>query len=99
MRCTFSSRRSKMPSATVGSPSASCHMATGSWLVTMVDRSRARSSMTSSRSARLVGVERSEQEVVDGQDVDAGPGGHGSRGRRPSARAMAISSEPRGPRR
>ena len=40
-----------MASATVGSPSPSCHRATGSWLVTMVLRSPARSSITSSRSA------------------------------------------------
>ena len=56
MRCTFSSRRSKIPSATVGSPSASCHMATGSWLVTIVERSWARSSITSSTSAPWSGA-------------------------------------------
>src|SRR6266542_6915878 len=32
MRCTFCSNRSRIPAATGGSPRASCHMATGSWL-------------------------------------------------------------------
>src|SRR5436190_1895290 len=36
MRWTCSSRRSRIPSATVASPRAACHMATGSWLVTVV---------------------------------------------------------------
>ena len=40
-----------MASATVGSPSASCQRATGSWLVKMVERSPRRSSITSSTSA------------------------------------------------
>ena len=42
--------RSSRASATLGSPMTSCHLAIGSWLVTMVDRAPARSSMTSSRS-------------------------------------------------
>ena len=63
-------------SAMVGSPRASCQMAIGSWLVKMVERSPARSSMTSSSVGGLVGGERPEQQVVDDQDLDAGPGGH-----------------------
>ena len=79
MRCTFSNRRSKIPSAMVGSPSASCHMATGSWLVTMVERSWARSSITSKHVGGLVGGEWSEDEIVDHQYLDSRPGRHDPR--------------------
>ena len=41
-----------MASANVGSPMTSCHFSTGSWLVTMVERTPCRSSRTSSRSCR-----------------------------------------------
>src|SRR5260370_36787499 len=45
-------RRSRMASARVGSPavSAGCQASTGSWLITSVERTWLRSSMTSSRS-------------------------------------------------
>ena len=43
--------RSRMASAMVASPSASCQCFTGIWLVMMVERRWVRSSMTSSRSA------------------------------------------------
>ena len=44
--------RSRMASAMVGSPIASCHASMGNWLVTMVDFCPYRSSMSSSRSCR-----------------------------------------------
>ncbi len=64
-----------MPSATVGSPRASCQWATGSWLVTMVERSWTRSSITSSRSAAWSGVSGRMRKSSIEQDVDAGPVG------------------------
>jgi hypothetical protein len=59
----------------VGSAMAWCHMLAGSWLVMMVARSPARSSITSSRSAAWSGGERADEQVIDDQDADAGPGG------------------------
>ena len=51
MRFDLSNNRSSTASAMVGSPMASCQLATGSWLVSTVERSWARSSTTSSKSA------------------------------------------------
>jgi hypothetical protein len=86
------------PQATVGSPRASCHMATGSWLVTMVERSPTRSSITSSTSAawsEANGLKRKSS--ISNTSTRA----HDAIKRlsRPSARASAISSWSRGPRR
>ena len=46
-------RRSRIASASVGSPTMSCHLSTGTWLVTTVERTPWRSSRTSSRSWRF----------------------------------------------
>ena len=74
----------KRTSASVGSPSASCHMATGSWLVKMVERNPERSSMTSKVSAAWSGAERPQQEVIDDQDLDRAPRRPARRAKRPS---------------
>jgi hypothetical protein len=46
-------KRSRIASASVGWPMTSCQCSTGSWLVTMVEPRPCRSSIISSRSARL----------------------------------------------
>ena len=73
-------------------------VSTGSWEVTMVERSPPRSSMTSSRSAAWSGPSgRSKKSSTTRTPTRAQVAM--SRARRPSARAMVISSNSRGARR
>jgi hypothetical protein len=52
MRCALWTRRSRMPSASVGSPICSCHRETGSCEVRIVERAWHRSSQISQKSRR-----------------------------------------------
>ena len=79
MRWAPGRTRSKTASASVGLPSAWCHMATGSWLVKMVERNPELVLDDLQGVGGLVGAERPQQKVVDDQDVDACPGGQKAR--------------------
>ncbi len=87
-----------MASATVGSPRPSCQRATGSWLVTIVER-RPQPVLDHLEEIRRLGVgERLQGEVVENENVDPGPGREQAR-QRPSRRAVASSVRRRGTRR
>ena len=65
-----------MASAIVGSPRFSCQRAIGSWLVTMVERSPALSSTTSSRSAAALIRKRLNGKVIESRERRSSPGPH-----------------------
>ena len=72
-RCMRCRTRSRMASAMVASPIQACQCSIGNWWVMMVARWPARSSMISSRSARVAGDQwLADAPVIEDQDVDLG---------------------------
>ena len=67
-------RRSKMASAKVGSPAASdgCQDSIGSWLMTSVERTWLRSSITSNRSLASMTLGGVNRKIVQYQHADLG---------------------------
>ncbi len=72
MRCEAWQKRSRTASARVGSAIEGCHLSTGSWLATTVERSPERSSTTSKQVPAGLDRGRAEQEVVEDEHADPG---------------------------
>ena len=69
--------RSRMASASVGSPVKSCHLSSGSSEVAMVERRVGRSSMISSRSRRWAAFIGVRPPFVEDEQVGSGEAGEG----------------------